>query len=422
MVENSPSPTSSGFEMRYTYVMYVQPDRDGLFKAKIGSSNSVEFSGSDATMILQSILTELGRNDKGGSLFIKRPKNDEPFDLATEVTMPKGSQNIIIESDGAELRRIENLGCIINTNKNTGVKIFKGLRINGNNPAPTGNTGTGAPNKGICINGGSNTIVEDCYFTLFSNVHPVAAANSNNVILQRNQVGQCGGFGSEGGCSNLQIINNYFFAPGMDYPLVAAGNLKKNTEVVITGNQIPFGSSNGGGIDVVASNATISNNYVKDAYQHSIYVHDNYGYGGKDDPTNITISSNRLIGGGNSNLGGNSITLQSGNNSVDNNVHITNNYCDKGIGLTNAKKIIITNNILNRRIYVIRGQRFIVSANQIYAGTNGALAVEPNTNFAPILDKLVFTNNILEVGANTTRAIFPTGAPTNLVNQNNLTL
>jgi hypothetical protein len=208
----------------------------------------------------------------------------------------------------------------------------------------------------------------------------------------------------------------------MDYPLVAAGNLKKNTEVVITGNQIPFGSSNGGGIDVVASNATISNNYVKDAYQHSIYVHDNYGYGGKDDPTNITISSNRLIGGGNSNLGGNSITLQSGNNSVDNNVHITNNYCDKGIGLTNAKKIIITNNILNRRIYVIRGQRFIVSANQIYAGTNGALAVEPNTNFAPILDKLVFTNNILEVGANTTRAIFPTGAPTNLVNQNNLTL
>jgi hypothetical protein len=114
--------------------------------------------------------------------------------------------------------------------------------------------------------------------------------------------------------------------------------------------------------------------------------------------------------------------LESGNNSVDNNVHITNNYCDKGVALTNAKKITIANNIMNRRIYAIRGQRFIVNSNQIYTGTNGALAVEPNANFTPILDKLVFSNNLLEVGANTTRAIFPTGTPTNLINQNNLAL
>lgn len=422
MIDNSIPATSSDFEMRYTYIIYIQADRDGLYKAKFGSSNSIEFSGADAAMMLQSVLTELGRNDKGGSIFIKRPRTGESFDLSTEVTIPTGCQNIIIESDGVEFRRIGNLNCMINTNENTGVKKFRGLRFNGNNPAPTGNTGIGAQNKGISINGGSNTIVEDCYFTLFSNVHPVAAANSNNVILQRNQIGQCGGFGSEGGCSNLQILNNYFFAPGLDYPLVAAGNLKKNTAVVIAGNQIPFGSSNGGGIDMVASNATISNNYVKDAYQHSIYVHDNYTYGGRDDPTNITISNNTLIGGGNSNLGGASITLESGNNSVDNNVHITNNYCDKGMTLTNAKKIIITNNILNRRIYAIRGQRFIVNSNQIYTGTNGALAVEPNTNFTPILDKLVFTDNLLEVGVNTARSIFPTGTPTNLINQNNLVL
>jgi len=402
--------------------MYAQPDRDGLYKAKFGSSNSIELTGSDAAMMLQSVLTELGRNDEGGSVFIKRPRTGESFDIATEVTIPNGSQNITIESDGVEFRRIADLNCMINTNGNTGVKIFRGLRFNGNNPAPRGNTGVGPPNKGISVIGGSNTIVEDCYFTLFSNVHPVAAAHSTNVILQRNQIGQCGGFGSEGGCSNLQILDNYVFSPGLDYPIVAAGNLKKNTEVVVAGNQIPFGSSNGGGIDVVASNARISNNYVKDAYQHSIYIHDNYAYGGRDDPTNITISNNTLIGGGVSKLGGASITLESGNNSVDNNVHITNNYCDKGMVLTNAKKITVANNILNRRIYVIRGQRFIVNSNQIYAGANGALAVEPNANFKPILDKLVFTNNLLEVGANTTRAIFPTGTPTNLVNQNNLAL
>src|SRR6188472_617658 len=423
MTENSIPAASSDFEMRYTYVMYAPPDHGGgLYIAKFGSSNSIEFSGTNAAIILQNILTELGRNDKGGSVFIKRPRTGESFDLATEVMIPNGSQNIIVESDGAEFKRIADLNCMINTKANTGVKIFRGLRFNGNDPAPTGNTGAGAPNKGISIIGGSNTIVEDCYFTHFSNVHPVAAANSTNVILQRNQIGQCGGFGSEGGCSNLQILNNYVFSQGLDYPIVAAGNLKKNTEVVVAGNQIPFGSNKGGGIDVVASTATIHNNYVKDAYQHSIYVHDNHAYGGSDDPTNITISNNTLIGGGISKLGGASITLQSGNNSVDNNVHITNNYCDKGIVLTNAKKITVANNILNRRIYVIRGQRFVVNNNQIYAGSNGALAVEPNANFTPILDKLVFTNNLLEVGANTTRAIFPTGTPTNLINQNNLAL
>lgn len=420
MTQNSFPATPSDFEMRYTYIIYTHHDRDGLYKAKFG--NSIKFSDSDAAITLQSVLTELRRNGKGGSVFIKRPLTGESFDLATEVVIPNGSQNIIIESDGAEFRRIADLNCMINTNGNTGMKIFRGLGFNGNDPAPTGNTGRGAPNKGISIIGGSNTIVEDCYFTRFSNVHPVAAANSTDVILQRNQIGQCGGFGSEGGCSNLQILNNYVFSPGLDYPIVAAGNLKNNTEVVVAGNQIPFGSTNGGGIDVVASTATIHNNYVKDAYQHSIYVHDNYAYGGSDDPTNITISNNTLIGGGNSHLGGASITLESGNNSVDNNVHITNNYCDKGIVLTNAKKITITNNIMNRRIYAIRGQRFIVNSNQIYSGRNGALAVEPNANFTPILDKVVFTNNLLEVGANTTRAIFPTGIPTNLINENNLAL
>ena len=404
--------------MHYSYVIYFQSDGErAVYKVKDGISNSIKFSDSNAANILQSVLTDLGTKDTtGGSIFIKRPSTGRTFDFDTEVTMPNGSQDIIIESDGAEFRRTENINSIINTNGNAGPKIFKGLRFNGNSATTTTTT---LPNRGIYINGGSNATVEDCYFTNYgAQVHPVGAANCSNVILQRNKIGQCGGFGSEGGCSNLQILNNYWFAAGGDYPLVAAGNINKNTGVVIAGNLLPFGSTSGGGIDVVASGAMISNNYIKDAYQHSIYVHDNNILGGADDPTFITISNNVLIGGGS--LGGASITIETGNNSVDNNVHITNNYCDKGMVFANARKITINNNILNKRIYVIRGQRFTIYGNQFYTGKGGAVAVEPNAAFGPILDKLMFANNLLEVGGTNARAIFPTGTPTNLIEQNNL--
>lgn len=289
---------------------------------------------------------------RGGSIFLKKPANGIAYPIERTVLMPNGNVDggnlpISITSDGATLQRIEPLNSMLDTQENSGIKLFSGLRFDGGNPQDIG-VGPQADiqpqEKGILVNGGSNITVENCTFDNFGDFHPIACGGAINVLLQKNMVGVNGGFGAEGNCTNLRIINNTFYAQAKDFPILIAGNEKANTNVSVVSNRILAGTSNGGGIDCVAIGAYIANNYILNPYKHGIWVHDNIRYNGKDRPSNITITGNTIIGTGSAEPGQGVGIEQSSN------VSISNNILDKGILLQNCGTITITGNTLGDRI------------------------------------------------------------------------
>jgi hypothetical protein len=159
--------------------------------------------------------------------------------------------------------------------------------------------------RAIHGNGGSRLTITDCTFKFFAWQHPVGTGNMTKIVINQNRIGQCGGIGSEGGCTDLLISDNYFFEPTSDYGIMAAGNINTNKNVFIFRNNMPFGShdyggahSGGGGIDVVADNAIVAFNFIQDAKpKFGIFVHDNVNKGGSDAVGNITVLGNTIKGG-----------------------------------------------------------------------------------------------------------------------------
>lgn len=263
---------------------------------------------------------------------------------------------------------------------------FESISINGNNPT-MGGSGRGIGGKGKQVK------VRNCNFDYWGRQHAVGLKDSFDVVLIDNRIGTTSGFGSEGGCKKISWINNRFFKRGTDYPLMCAGNLKGNEDVVITGNDISRGSTAYGGcIDVVARRAVISNNIMRSGHLHSIYIHSNKHYGGSFECSDIVVTGNTSKGVGSQG----SIVIRNDQNAADANIVIANNVLEGNITLNDVYGVTITGNKQDSgTIYCIKSGKIDILGNVI-SNKGGILVVDPN--FTATNDVVISGNSTRNVG------------------------
>ena len=338
-------------------------------------------SSSDFDTVLSNAITDI--SDDGGRLFIKKI-NGVTYDIDSSVSLPSTAVDFIIESDFAEVKRTSNLTMMFNKNGNTGKTVFRNIYFNGNS------AGSGNTNKAIGGSSGSYLRVDGCVFDGYGTRHPVGVSGMTHVSIANNWIGDCGGLGSEGGCNDVQYTGNYVFEAVNDYPFMVAGNLTSNTRIMIDRNILSTGNTAGGGIDVVGSYVTITNNIINTPYLHGIYVHDNDATGGTDYISNVLISNNIIKGVGAG--GGKSVVVENIDDSTDAFVCVSDNYLDKGLGLTSIRNAEISSNIFaTGQCYTIGGVKLNFHDN-VFAGSI-AFNIESTATY---MDDVMIANNRID--------------------------
>jgi hypothetical protein len=331
---------------------YFAKDANGL----------LAYSGTNASQIIQNTIDTLDV----GSILIKNVNS--AYDIDSSIFL---KSNVNMLSDGAELTPIGTKYQPIFVLGETSNIIIKGFYFYGANASYEHAdqraiaTSIGEWYEGV--EGGSNIQILNNKFDNWNHAHSVDIYESQNILLNGNLIGDCSGFGTGNRCYRVTITNNIVFESTTDYAIMAVGNQHKNVHVIISGNHLSSSPSSGnGGIDVIASDAIISNNIIDNPDQWCIYVHDNFAYDGTDRPTEIIIEGNICIG-----------------NSVDMSIQIEN-YDETSMGL------IVRNNICTRGIHLTNIVDATIEGNDVgtLTGSNQAIEVYEGSNIAFIGNRL----------------------------------
>jgi hypothetical protein len=354
-----------------------------------GPANQGGVDGNNPTAVIQACIDSL---TSGGKVFIRNVP-DAPYSINKDLVC---DSNIQFVSDGAQLvlsgaSVLTKAMFDLNGKDNL---VFDGLYLNGN---------TATAGRGIGGSFGNNVTIRNCKFDAWNTRHAIGAYSGNGLFLLNNFIGDCTGAGSEGGCENVLVRGNYVFESCSDYPIMIAGNTAMNNIVTIANNSVSYGTSGAGGcIDVVASNAIISNNLCYGATTAGIYVHDNFDTGGTDSISNITISGNNVKSCKQKGI----IVANNDANRVD--LLIENNYVEDGLTLNTINDALIVGNIFSSGyVYTVKCSHINFFRNEI-TGDDYCFNIE---NGAICLDKVVIIGNRLSAN----KSIFAGGRlPTNL--------
>ena len=283
--------------------------------AKNGTTGEIEFSGTDASQVIQSAIDALPK-ETGGKIFIKAGTYVISSYLSAVnnlVLEGEGKYKTILKmADGANL-----IWGILRIYSVDNVTV-KNLGFDGNQAQQTDDT----PN--VVIRNANNILIENCYFY---------NARYHSLMLYAP---------SEHPVSNVEIVQNYFYNNGK-----AAIDLSGDagvTKVIINNNIISH--SNGrnqehvGAINIGSgsSSVMVEGNLI----YNTQYVHDTVAdIRVADAATNVIVDGNVLVNGS-----------------------------GQGIWVVGCEKIVVSNNAIYNNsqsgIYIEKSPRVIVDGNLIY--------------------------------------------------------